>query len=138
MWHMFALLSGFGAAVLAVLIKLYFRAFNPFAISLIFSVITSIMLIFVELFIKKTNIFAVFSLSWHQWILLIIAGCINCLAFLSYLLALQLGKPSAVVALDRLGILFVVFLSIFLLQEAFSLKSIVGAILMTVGASLLL
>jgi len=72
-----------------------------------------------------------------DWIMLCIAGCINCLAFVCYLAALQYGKAAHVVAIDRLGILYVVILSVVFLQQSFTIQSIAGSIMMIIGAILL-
>lgn len=79
----------------------------------------------------------IFSLTAHDWLFLVIGGVLNALAFTCYIGAIQLGKPSVAVAIDRAGILYVVIFSVLFLNEAFSIKAVLGAGLMVLGAALL-
>lgn len=137
MWFLLALLSGFCAAVLAIIVKMHLKHFNPFFITLIFSIITAIILLIAEAFTKKISCSSISNITLHEWILLGVAGGINGLAFTAYLAALKSGKTCGVVAIDRLGILFVVILSVFFLQESFTYKTIIGALMMIGGTALL-
>ncbi len=137
MWYIFALLSGFLAAVVAILTKLYLKNINPFFITFLFSGITVIFLLLVDLSTKKINCNQITCLTFKEWLPIIIAGLINGLSFCCYLGALKYGKAAGAVAIDRLGILFVVILSVFFLHEPLSIKSVAGAIMMILGAILL-
>lgn len=137
MWLLFALLSGFFASVLALIIKLYLKHLNPFFITFFFSFIVLIALFMIDCVSRKINCGLILKLSSQEWLFLIIAGCLNGLAFTCYMSALKCGKICNVVAIDRLGILFVVILSVIFLKESFSIKSIIGSIMMIAGATLL-
>ncbi len=136
-WFLLALLSGFCAAVLAIVVKLYLKHLNPFFITFIFSIIAAIIFFAADMLTKKINCALVTTLTSKEWITLIIAGCLNALAFTCYIGALRCGKASGVVAIDRLGVLFVVIFSVIFLQESFSIRAIIGAALMVFGAALL-
>lgn len=136
-WFVLALLSGFGAAVLAILVKLYFKDFNPFFITFLFSIIAAILLLIADILTKKINCSLLLSLTMKDWMLLSIGGCLNALAFSSYIGALKYGKPAGVVAIDRLGVVYVVIFSVIFLQESFSIKAFIGALTMVIGAALL-
>ncbi len=137
MWYLLALLSGFSAAVLAIVIKLHLKNLNPFFMALIFAIITLTLLLLVSVCTKKINVSLFATLTLKQWKYLMIAGCLNSIALTAYLAALRTGTAYSVVAIDRLGILYVVLLSILFLQATYSLKTITGALLMIVGAFLL-
>src|SRR5262249_3662060 len=117
--------------------KLYFKNFNPFFITFLFSVIAAVILLLADILTKKINCSLIASLSMRDWLLLTIGGCLNALAFSSYIGALRYGKPASVVAIDRLGVLFVVIFSVMFLQESFTIKSVIGALTMVIGAALL-
>ncbi len=137
MWLILALLSGFCAAVLAIIVKIYLKHLNPFFITFFFSIIALIVFLAADLFTKKIHCAQVTSLTFKEWLPLIIAGCLNALAFTCYVGALRCGKTSGVVAIDRLGVLFVVIFSVIFLQESFSVKALIGAGLMVFGAALI-
>jgi len=137
MWILLALLSGNCAAVLAVLIKLHLKHINPFFITFLFSVITIILLLLIDFFTNKVDCTLITTLSIREWIPLIIAGCLNGLAFICYLTALKCGHTGGVVAIDRLGIVFVIILAAIFLQETFTIKAIIGSFIMIIGAALI-
>lgn len=137
MWILLALLSGSCAAVLAMIVKLYLRHINPFFITFLFALITLVMLFVADLFTHEVKCKLVTTLTWSEWIPLIVAGCLNGFAFVCYLSALKCGKTGGVMAVDRLGIIFALVLSAVFLQETFTIKTMVGAVIMIIGAALI-
>jgi transporter family protein len=67
---------------------------------------------------------------------IILSGIAGALSWLCYFYALKQGNASSVAALDRLSVVFVLVLSILFLSEAINIKTIIGAILITIGAYL--
>jgi len=137
MWYVFALISGFLAAVLAVLVRLHLKHLNPFFITFLFSIITAVILVLIDLITHKINCHLITTLSFKEFLPLLIAGSVNGLAFTAYMAALSCGKTGAVVAVDRLGILFVIILSFIFLHESLTLQALFGSALMILGAVLL-
>jgi bacterial/archaeal transporter family protein len=137
MWVLFALLSGFGAAVLAIVVKLHLKHFNPFFVTFIFALITITMFLVIDLLTDSIQCSTITCLSRKEWGYLILAGLLNSFAFACYLAALKYGNVGGAVAIDRLSIVFVVFLSIIFLQESFSLHACIGALMMMIGVILL-
>jgi transporter family protein len=66
--------------------------------------------------------------------LLMVAGVVSCLAFLCYFGALGLGDSSKVQPVDRLSLVFAIFLAALFLREKVNAQIMAGAALMTVGA----
>lgn len=137
MWIFFALLSGSVAAILAILIRLYLQHHNPLFVTFFFSLITFIMLFLADLFTNKVGCKLMTMLTLKELWPLIIAGCLNGLAFIFYVTALRSGRAGGVVAVDRLGIVLAVLLAAIFLQESFSLKAVIGSMIMVVGAFLI-
>lgn len=137
MWFFLALLSGFCAAVIAVLVKLYLKHINPFFITFLFSLIALIAFFIADVFTQKIDCKLIISLTSKEWIPLLIAGILNGLAFVFYLSALKCGRTGSVIAIDRLGIVFALILAAFFLQESFSVKTILGSLIMVIGAFLM-
>ncbi len=136
MWFLLALLSGFFAAVLAVFIQLYLKHLNPFFITFLFAIVTVVLFLIIDICTKKIECNLITTLTSKEWLALLFAGCLNAIAFSCYVGALRWGKASGVVAIDRLGVLFVVILSVFFLQESFSIKTVLGSLIMVLGAVL--
>jgi transporter family protein len=136
MWIFLALLSGLGAAVLATVIKLYLNHINSFFVTLLFSVVTMVILLVAAFFTDKIEPRLVATLTGREWTALIVAGCLNSFAFICYLSALKGGSTGGVVAIDRLGIVFALILAAIFLQESLTIKSLAGGIMMVFGAVL--
>lgn len=137
MWIFLALLSGSFAALFAIMIKAHLKNMNSFFLIFLFSLISLLSLIIFDLVTNKVNCKLVTTLTSKEWLVLVIAAILNGLALICYVSALKCGKTGGVVAIDRLGIIYVVLLSAVFLQETFSIKTIIGAITMVVGAVLI-
>lgn len=68
----------------------------------------------------------------------LLSGAAGALSWLLYFGALKLGPASRVAALDRLSVVFVLFLAAAFLGERLTLTSAVGGLLMVAGAVLVL
>lgn len=137
MWYIFAILSGLLGAILAILVKLHLKDFEPIIVTIIFSTIAALFLSTISIYNKKLNLKFLTSLTQYQWIILIVAALINCISFICYINALKHGKTCSAVAVDRLGVLYVAILSAFILNTAFTAKTLLGSILIVIGAFLL-
>jgi transporter family protein len=134
LWLLFAFLSGLSAAVLAIVIKLWLKQIDSFTLAFIFALVMALMFLILGIVLKKFEGLALLSMTRKEWIFVALAGIINAFAFMCYITALQCGKACNVIAIDRLSIVFVLILSMFILRESFSYISIFGAFLMVVGA----
>lgn len=137
MWIVLSLLSGLGAAVLATVIKMYLKHINSMFMTLLFALVTIVILVAMDLLTSKVDLKLMMNLSAKEWLALIVAGILNSVAFICYVTALQRGHTGGVVALDRLGIVFAILLAAIFLQEAFTVKSVIGGLLMVLGAFLI-
>lgn len=68
---------------------------------------------------------------------IILSGIAGALSWLFYFVALRLGKVSQVAPLDRLSVIFAIFLAALILGEKISLKIGIGAAMMAIGAILI-
>ena len=136
MWLIYALLSAIFAAGVAISGKLGLRNVDSTLATTIRSMIMVIFLVIVSLSLKKFRGFTLTSLSNRDWLLIIAAGIFGALSWLFYFLALQYGRATPVVAIDRLSIVFVLVFAILFLGESLSWLTIAGALLMVGGAIL--
>lgn len=94
-------------------------------------------LLLVAWWLGKFDGFSMELVSGKEWGLLVLAGIAGALSWLFYFFALRDGAASAVVAIDRLSIVFVVVLAAVFLSEAITWRTLGGALLMVAGAILI-
>lgn len=137
LWIVFAFLSAFTAALVAIFAKLGLREVDTTLATTLRSLIMAAFLVVTAWVLGKFNGFSIQALSGREWGLLILAGIAGALSWLFYFLALRDGTASAVVAIDRLSIVFVVVLAGVFLAEALTLRTLLGSFLMLSGAVLI-
>ncbi len=137
MWLIDAFLSAIAAAAVAIFAKLGLKEIDPTLATTIRSIIMAGFLVIVSFFLKKFNNFFFNSFSSREWLLIILAGIAGAVSWLFYFLAIKHGIVSKVAAIDRLSIVFVIFLAALFLGETLGWKSVLGAILMALGAVLI-
>lgn len=137
MWILFAFLSALTAALVAIFAKLGLRDIDPTLATTLRSIIMAGFLIVVAALLGKFQGFTLANFSGKEWGLLVLAGIAGALSWLFYFFALKDGSASAVVAIDRLSIVFVVVLAALFLFEPLTWRAVIGAVLMVCGAILL-
>lgn len=73
------------------------------------------------------------EISRKSWIFLILSGLATGASWLFYYKALQLGEASKVVPIDKLSVVITLVLAFVFLHEEFTVKSLIGCILIAVG-----
>jgi transporter family protein len=135
MWILYAFLAAFSAALVAIFAKLGLQNVDPTLATTLRAMIMAMFLLIVSLLLGKFNGFAIStSVSLKEWLLLSLAGIAGALSWLFYFYALKQGSATAVVAIDRLSIVFVIVLAALFLQEAVTWRTITGILLMVSGA----
>jgi len=76
------------------------------------------------------------SVDRKSWVFLILSGIATGVSWLFFYNALQIGNASHVVPIDKLSIVLIMVFARLFLKERFSLKSVIGLILLTVGTLL--
>ncbi len=137
MWLIFALLSAFTAALVAIFGKLGLKNIDPTLATTIRSIIMAGFLIITSLFLGKFSGFKLSDLSGRDWILIAAAGVSGALSWLFYFVALKTGLATRVVVIDRLSLIFVIMLAAIFLGEALSWRVVGGAVIMIAGALLI-
>ena len=137
MWVLFAFLSALTAALVAIFAKLGLRDVDPTLATTLRSIIMAVFLLCVAWMLGKFNGFSLHHLSGKEWTLLVLAGVSGALSWLFYFFALRDGSASAVVAIDRLSIVFVVLLAAVFLSETINWRTLLGSVFMVAGALLI-
>jgi transporter family protein len=137
MWVIYALLSAIAAAFVAIFAKIGLRSVDPVLATTIRSVIMAAFLLIFSLATNRIGQISASTFHSKEWIMILLAAVAGALSWLFYFLAIKLGKVSAVAAIDRLSIVFVVALAAIFLNETAGFKSIFGAVLIIIGAILI-
>ena len=73
------------------------------------------------------------EISKKSWIFLILSGLATGASWLCYYRALQIGEASKVVPIDKLSVVITLILAFVFLHEDFTIKSLIGCILIGAG-----
>jgi len=131
MWFVFALLSAVFAALTSILAKVGIEGVDS---NLATALRTSVVLLMSWGMVFLTNAQSGISqISVKSWLFLILSGLATGVSWLCYYRALQLGTVSKVVPIDKLSVVFTLILAFIFLHEKFTVKSAVGAVLITAG-----
>jgi transporter family protein len=135
-WMVLGLLSAVFAALVAIFGKIGVSNLDSTLATTVRAVIMALFLIIVSFFMGKLDLIKTIDSKAITFIIL--AGISGALSWLFYFLALKLGPASGVSALDRLSVVFVLIFSVLFLAEKFTLYKFLGALLITIGAILMI
>jgi len=131
MWWLFALLSALFAALTSILAKIGIEGVNSNLATAIRTIVV-VGMAWLMVFITHTQN-GIFDISKKSWIFLILSGLATGASWLCYYRALQMGEASKVVPIDKLSVVITLILAFVFLHEKFTIKSAIGAILITAG-----
>lgn len=131
MWFVFALLSAIFAALTAILAKIGIEGVNSNVATAIRTVVV-VLLAWAMVFITQSQ-HNIAQISQRSWLFLILSGVATGASWLCYYKALQMGETTKVVSVDKLSIVITFVLAIIFLHEDFTLKSVIGVSLITIG-----
>ena len=131
MWFVFALLSAVFAALTSILAKVGIEGVNS---NLATALRTLVVLAMAWMMVFVTNAQGgIGAISRKSWLFLILSGLATGASWLCYYKALQIGDASKVVPVDKLSVVITLVLAFTLLHEKLTAKSVIGAVLITVG-----
>lgn len=136
MWFIFALMSAIFAALTAILAKVGIDGVNSNLATAVRTVVVVIMA-WGMVFLTNTQ-GGIMGISRKSWIFLILSGLATGSSWLCYYKALQIGAASKVVAVDKFSVVITLIMAVVFLHEQFTLKSCLGAILITAGTLLMI
>ena len=131
MWLVFAILSAVFAALTSILAKVGISDVNSTLATAIRTVVVLAMS-WGMVFLTKAQS-GLSEISRRSWIFLILSGLATGASWLFYYRALQLGEVSKVAPIDKMSIVITLVLAFVFLHEQFTVKSLIGAILLTAG-----
>ena len=135
MWFVFALLSAVFAALTSVLAKVGIDGVNS---NLATALRTCVVLAMAWLMVFITHAQSgICSIGRKSWVFLILSGLATGASWLCYYKALQMGSVSKVAPIDKLSVVITLILAVIFLHEDFTVKSAIGAALITAGTVLM-
>ena len=135
MWFVFALLSAVFAALTSVLAKVGIEGVNS---NLATALRTCVVLAMAWLMVFITRAQSgIGSIGRKSWVFLILSGLATGASWLCYYKAIQMGSVSKVAPIDKLSVVITLILAVIFLHEDFTVRSAIGAVLITAGTVLM-
>ncbi|MFH1257823.1 MAG: EamA family transporter [Candidatus Micrarchaeota archaeon] len=135
-WLIFAILSAFTAALVAIFGKMGLQGMDTTTATTVRAIIMAAFLFGIIVVEGKLNLIGKIVSNSEALKFIALSGVAGALSWLFYFLALKAGKASQVMPIDRLSVVFGLVLAALVLGERVSLQIAAGAVLMVVGAIL--
>lgn len=131
MWFIFAVLSAVFAALTSILAKIGIDGVNSNLATAIRTVVV-VLMAWGMVFLTHAQS-GISEISRKSWIFLLISGLATGASWLCYYRALQTGPASKVVPIDKLSVVITLILAFVFLHEEFTVKSLIGCVLIGAG-----
>lgn len=131
MWFLLAILSAVFAALTSILAKIGIDGVNSNLATAIRTVVVVVMSWGMVFLTNAQG--GISDISKKSWLFLILSGLATGASWLCYYKALQIGDASKVVPIDKLSVVITLILAFAFLHEEFTVKSLIGCILIGVG-----
>ncbi len=135
MWFVLALGSAVFAALTSILAKVGIDGVNS---NLATAIRTMVVVVMAWGMVFLTHAQSgITEIGKKSWLFLILSGLATGASWLCYYKALQIGAASKVVPVDKLSVVITLVLAFVFLHEAFTVKSLVGCVLIGAGTLLM-
>lgn len=131
MWFIFALASALFAALTSILAKIGIEGVNSTLATAIRTLVV-VAMAWVMVLVTQTQ-GGIHEISRKSWLFLVLSGLATGASWLCYYKALQIGMATKVVAVDKFSVVLTMIMAFVFLHEAFTIKSIIGCILIGAG-----
>ena len=136
MWKYYAVLSAIFAALTAIFAKIGIKNVDS---NLATAIRTCVILLLTwSIVLAGDGASGIKDLTKTNWTFLILSGVATGLSWLFYFKALQIGEASKVAPIDKLSVVFTIFLSFLILGETVSWKVILGGCMIAGGSLVIL
>ena len=130
-WLLYAVGSAVFASLTSILGKIGIQDVNSNLGTAIRTAVVLVMAWIVVFVTGKQN--TVNNIDRKSWLFLILSGLATGASWLCYYKALQMGEASKVVPIDKLSVVITLVLAFVFLREQFTVKSLIGCVLITIG-----
>lgn len=136
MWKLYAILSAVFASLTAIFCKMGVKGINS---NLATGIRTIVILFLIWGIIYFTHAYdQLKSLTYKNYIFLIISGIATGLSWLFYFKAIQIGDLSKIAPIDKLSLVLTMILSFLFFKEAITIPLVLGAGLIVAGVFVIL
>lgn len=135
MWAILALGSAVFAALTSILAKIGIEGVGSNLATAIRTVVVVLMAWGIVFLTGGQS--GISGISRKSWLFLILSGLATGASWLCYYKALQLGQASKVVSIDKFSVVITLVLAAVFLHETFTVRSAIGAVLITAGTLLM-
>ena len=132
MWLIYALLSAFFAALVAIFAKIGMKGVDSDLATAIRTIVILLMAWAIA-FARGVHT-QLPALTGRNWLFLLLSGAATGLSWIFYFRALQMGKVAQVAPIDKLSVAIAIFLAFIFLGEAPTLKTALGAAFIVAGS----
>lgn len=137
-WVLFAL----GAAVFASFVAIFGKLglskdIDTTLATTVRAVIMAVFLLAVSIVFGKFHNFTLSTFTGKEWMYIALAGIAGAISWLLFFYALKHGDATAVSAIDRTSIIFVIVFAALFLGESLGWKALLGAVLVAGGTFLI-
>ncbi len=136
MWWIYALLSAFFAALVAVFAKVGIKGVDTDLATAIRTVV--ILVVAWAIAYVRGGTATIDTLTRQNLLFLCLSGVATGLSWIFYFKALQLGKVSQVAPIDKLSVALAIIFSVIFLGETLTWKAAIGAALIISGTLVLI
>jgi len=133
-WILYALGSAIFAALVAIFGKIGLKGVDSTLATTVRAAVMALFLIIITLSLKKFS--GIESLLGKPIIFIVLSGIAGALSWLLYFFAIKTGPVSGVVAIDKSSVLFAIILAALFLGESFTVKTVLGGVLILGGVLL--
>ena len=131
MWLIFALASAVLAALTSILAKIGIEGVNSTLATAIRTLVV-VAMAWVMVLVTQTQ-GGIHEISRKSWLFLVLSGLATGASWLCYYKALQISMATKVVAVDKFSVVITMVMAFVFLHEAFTIKSIIGCLLIGAG-----
>lgn len=135
MWLAFAIGSAVFAAITSILAKIGIEGVNSTLATAIRTVVVVVMAWGMVFLTNAGN--GLSGIGRKSWLFLILSGLATGASWLCYYKALKMGEASKVVPVDKLSVILTLVLAFVFLHEEFTVKSLIGCVLIGAGTLLM-
>lgn len=135
MWFIFAFASAIFAALTSILAKVGIEGVNSNLATAIRTLVV-VAMAWMMVFVTQGQ-GGIHEISKKSWLFLVLSGLATGASWLCYYKALQVGLATKVVAVDKLSVVITMIMAFIFLHETFTIKSIIGCILIGAGTLLM-
>ena len=135
MWVIYALLSAFFAALVAIFAKIGIKDVDSTLATTVRVIVMMLFFVITSFALKKFALLP--TINSKALTFIVLSGLAGALSWLFYFVALKGGPVAGVVALDRLSVVFALILAVLFVSESLTWKTGAGAVLVTLGAILM-